>query len=86
MLQAIGNKVIIKPDKKETETKSGIFLPESQVKNPTGIVVSVGEEVTVVKVGQRVMYAKWEQMEVKYEGNTYFIFECTPDKIKAVIE
>jgi co-chaperonin GroES (HSP10) len=43
----IGKKVLVKPVERKTQTKGGIYLPESQQKQPPqGVIVARGEDVT----------------------------------------
>lgn len=85
--QAIQNKVLIKPDTKQPEKKNGIFLPATaQEKSPIGVVISVGPEVTSVKVGDRVLFARWDMLaEVKIDGETHLFFEDKPEHLKALV-
>lgn len=55
-----GNKVLIKADKQEEKTKSGIYIGET-VKQfpPYGTVLAVGPDVQEVKVGDRVMFERY---------------------------
>jgi len=55
MKQAIMDRVFITPDVK----KQKIIIEEKE-KYKTGIVQSVGEEVTSVKVGDHVIFEPWE--------------------------
>lgn len=86
MLQAIGKKIIIKRDKPVTVSESGILLPTKEIPR-TGIVVSIGEQVTSpIKIGDRVMFARWEIWEVKdLDGKEYVVAEDKPEHISALI-
>lgn len=87
-VQAIGNKIIAKPVemKKHTST-SGITIPDSaNSKLPIGKVISIGSEVKNVKVGDTVLFAKWEGTEIKIENELHFVFEDKPEHIKAIVE
>lgn len=55
-MKAIMDRVFIKPDEKKT----GAIIIEDQDKTKTGVVVSVGESVKSVKVGDRVIFYEWE--------------------------
>ena len=63
-LRPLADRVLLKEEKAETTTKSGILLPESaQEKTQTAKVEAVGpgteKEKITVKVGDRVMYDKY---------------------------
>ena len=72
MINAIQNKVIIRQHiKAVTKTASGLYLPEkTKQKRPgKGEVLSVGELVIVVKVGDKVLHSRWEGAEIKDDEN-----------------
>lgn len=77
------------------ETKSGIFIPETVDKERAeqGLVVAVGQGKTTdegkiipmsVKVGDKVIFAKYGPDEIKLDGKEYFILN--ESNILAVIE
>lgn len=73
--------VLVKPLKAEEKTAGGIYLPETAKEKPQiGEVMAVGEGTRdesgklipmVVKIGQKVMYAKWGGNEVKIENEEW---------------
>jgi chaperonin GroES len=76
------------------ETKSGIFIPETVDKERAerGVVVAVGQGKMTddgklipmsVKVGDKVMFAKYGPDEIKIDGKEYFIL--SESNILAVI-
>ena len=83
-LRPLGDRVVIKPVEREEKTKSGIVLPDTAKEKPQeGIIEAVGngrynEQTGVrialdVKVGDRVMYAKYAGSEVKIDDTEYLI-------------
>jgi co-chaperonin GroES (HSP10) len=56
VVKAVMDRVFIRLDKQEEVTKGGIILAET-IENPrtVGVVESIGDEVTSVKVGERVL-------------------------------
>ena len=77
-LRPLADRVLLKEEKAETTTKSGILLPESaQEKTQTAKVEAVGpgteKEKITVKVGDRVMYDKYSGVQVKMDGEDYLI-------------
>jgi len=82
-LRPLGNYVVIKPLARETVTKSGIVLPDTAKEKPQegevlavgpGKVLDNGKRITLeVKVGQRVLFAKYSGTEVKIEGEEYLL-------------
>ena len=88
-LRPLADRVILKEEKAETTTKSGILLPESaQEKTQTAKVEAVGpgteKEKITVKVGDRVMYDKYSGVQVKMDGEDYLIVKNSD--IIAVVE
>ena len=75
---------MIKPLEREEMTKSGIVLPDTAKEKPQeGLVEAVGNgrfieasgkrEPVDVKVGDRVVYAKYSGSEIKLEETEYLI-------------
>lgn len=70
--------VLVEPSEGETQTASGIILPESSQEKPAqGRVLAVGEDLVLengkvmsapVKVGDMVVYKKWGGDEIKVKG------------------
>ena len=83
-LRPLADRVVIKPLEREEMTKSGIVLPDTAREKPQeGMIEAVGNgrfnEQTGqrmpldVKVGDRVMYAKYAGSEVKLDETDYLI-------------
>jgi co-chaperonin GroES (HSP10) len=56
MKQAIMDRVFVTPD----EVKQAIIIEEKRPKYKSGIVKSIGEQVTSVKVGDHIIFEPWE--------------------------
>lgn len=73
MMQAIQNKVIIRQHfPKEKKIGGKFILPESatKVKRPgKGTVITIGNDVSVVKIGDKVLHSRWEGAEIKDPEN-----------------
>jgi chaperonin GroES len=83
-LRPLADRVVVKPVERDEMTKSGIVLPDTVKEKPQeGIIEAVGngrynEQTGVrvaldVKVGDRVMYAKYAGSEVKIDDTEYLI-------------
>jgi len=81
-LTPLGDRVVVKAAIQEEKTKSGIVLPDSAKEKPQeGVVIAVGAGKIVdgkkipleVKVGDKIIYAKYRGTEVKVEGEEYII-------------
>jgi len=75
MIKAVGARVIINPDKAKETTESGIILTEVLPDIPDrGMVVSVGEKVEELNVGDYVIFDPMGITPVTYEEEEYFLF------------
>ena len=88
-LKPLADRVLVKNDKAETKTASGIIIPEAaQEKTQTATVVEVGpgtEKVKItVKNGDRIMYDKYAGTQIKIDGEDHLILRMSD--IIAVIE
>src|ERR1700704_3471560 len=82
-LRPLGDRVVIKPVEREEKTKSGSVLPDTAKEKPQeGLVEAVGTGRTLdngtrlpmeLKVGDRVLYAKYAGSEFKIEDIEYLI-------------
>jgi chaperonin GroES len=82
-LRPLGDRVVVKATSRETVTKSGIVLPDTAKEKPQegeilavgpGKVLDNGKHVTLeVKVGQKILFAKYGGTEVKIDGEEYLI-------------
>ena len=74
-IQPLFDKVLVKPQAIEEKTASGIYIPDTakQDKPQIGEVISIGQDVKVVKVGQNVVFAKYGPTELNLESQDYII-------------
>ena len=82
-IKPLGDRVIIKPKEAEEKTKGGIILPDTaKEKSVEGTVVAVGVGRTTedgkliamsLKVGDVVLYGKYERNGVEIDGDEYLI-------------
>ncbi|MGA1047122.1 MAG: co-chaperone GroES [Minisyncoccia bacterium] len=72
-IQPLFDKVLVKPQKIEEKTASGIYIPDTakQDKPQIGEVISIGQDVKVVKIGQNVVFAKYGPTELNLESQDY---------------
>lgn len=72
----LNNLVLGRLVKSESQTKSGIFLPQTTEKRlEFTTVLAVGPDVERVKVGQNVIYKNYTQSEVTHDGVEYILVE-----------
>src|SRR5437762_5344207 len=82
-LKPLGDRVVVKASTRETVTKSGIVLPDTAKEKPQegevlavgpGKILDNGKRTTLeVKVGEKVLFAKYAGTEVKMDGEEYLI-------------
>lgn len=83
-MRVLGKQVLVKPEKREKVTESGIAIAEwegqSKILRNTfpfiGEVIGLGIEVAEgygVEVGDRVIYARWGTIPIELEGEEYLI-------------
>jgi chaperonin GroES len=75
-IRPLGENVLIKPEKADKKTDSGIYLPEnaSEEKPQQGRVIEIGESKEIkVKKNQKVIFNRYSGTEVKVDGEEYLI-------------
>jgi len=82
-LQPLADRVLVKPMEKEEKTKSGIYLPDTAKEKPQeGEIMAVGPGKMTddgkripmdLKVGDRVIYAKYGGTEIKLDEEELMI-------------
>ena len=85
-LRPMGDRVVIEPTPREEMTKSGIVLPDTAKEKPQeGSVLAIGpgafdndgKRVPIdVKVGDKVLYAKYAGTEFKIDGDDLLILSA----------
>lgn len=81
----LGAKVLVKRAEAETQTASGIYLPESAAEKPQqAMVMAVGDGKPLdggqrsdlqVKVGDRILIGKWGGTDVKVDDEEMLIMD-----------
>jgi chaperonin GroES len=82
-LQPLADRLVVKPIEREEKTKSGIYLPDTAKEKPQeGEVIAVGpgrlsedgKRIAMdIKVGDRVIYAKYGGTEIKVDDEEVVI-------------
>lgn len=88
-IKPLADRVLVKDDKAETKTASGLIIPEAaQEKTQTATVMEIGtgtDDVKItVKKGDKIMYDKYAGTQLKIDGEDYLILKMAD--IIAVIE
>jgi chaperonin GroES len=93
-MRPLGDRVVVKPTAREEMTKSGIVLPDTAKEKPQeGSIIAAGpgrlndegeREPMDVKVGDKVLYAKYAGTEFKLDDEEFLII--SQKDILAVVE
>lgn len=93
-LEPLGDRVIVKPIEKEEVSKGGIILPDTAKEKPQeGEIVAIGpgklrddgtRVAMDVKVGDRVIYAKYGGTEVKQDDEELLIMHESDIMVKRI--
>ena len=88
-IKPLADRILVKNDKAETKTASGLIIPEAaQEKTQTATVVEIGpgtDDVKItVKKGDRIMYDKYAGTQLKIDGEDYLILKMTD--VIAIVE
>ncbi|MGQ9818412.1 MAG: co-chaperone GroES [Candidatus Kapaibacteriales bacterium] len=87
-VKPMDDRLLIKPLEPESKTPSGIIIPDTAKEKPImGEVIAVGtdEELQkVVKVGDKVIFAKYGGEEISFDGKDYRIIQRSD--VLAIVE
>lgn len=79
-IEPVGKRILVKPNDKETTTKSGIIIPDASINPPffVGEVIAINKEVKSVKVGDIIAHKKYG-MEIMptEDGDRYLVEETS---------
>ena len=69
----LGPRVVVKR-KDEKTTKTGIILPDNSKEKPLeGTVMSIGDEVENIEIGETVLYGKYSGSDITIDGEDYIL-------------
>ena len=77
-IKPLADRVLVEPLPAETQTASGLFIPDSaQEKQHKGTVVAIGhgkkDQPLTVKVGDHVLYGQYSGYEITLDGSHYLM-------------
>lgn len=71
-VKAVGDFIVVRRDEVKDKTESGIIIPNPEI--PTsGVVLSVGERVEGINVGDHIKFDKFAGTEITYKGQHFLI-------------
>ncbi|NDJ26944.1 co-chaperone GroES [Campylobacter sp. MIT 12-8780] len=72
--QPLGKRVLVKRVEETNTTASGIIIPDNAKEKPLmGEIIAVSQELSDVKVGDKVLFAKYGGTEVKLGTEEYLV-------------
>ena len=86
-VRPLADRVLVKTEKTESKTASGIIIPDTaQEKTQTAVVIAVGDDKEKIKVaaGDRIMYDKYAGTSIKIDDEEHLILKA--GDIIAIIE
>lgn len=88
MIKPVGYRILVQREEKKERTESGLYLPDNSKEKPNvGKVISLGSEGDKkydMSVGERVMFSKYDGVEVTDEGTDYVLLSA--DSVLAIIK
>lgn len=84
-IKPLHDRLLVKREEVEQQTASGILISgAAKESHDIGSVVVLGSKVSLVTVGERVLFGKFAGQSVKYEGQDFLILR--EDEVIAVLE
>jgi len=79
-IKPLADRVLIEPAAAETQTSSGLYIPDTAKEKPQkGIVVAVGpgtkENPVTLSLGDTVLYGKYAGTELQHDGKDFLIMK-----------
>lgn len=75
-VKPLGERVLVKTEKAEEKTASGLFIPQtSQEKTQFAQIVAVGSEVKNINIGEKILHDKYAGTAIKIDNEDYLILE-----------
>ncbi len=72
--QPLGKRVLVKRVEETNKTASGIIIPDNAKEKPLmGEIIAVSKEVSDIKDGDKVLFAKYGGTEVKLGSEEYLV-------------
>ncbi|EAI8243209.1 co-chaperone GroES [Campylobacter coli] len=72
--QPLGKRVLVKRVEETKTTASGIIIPDNAKEKPLmGEVVAVSKEITDIANGDKIVFAKYGETEIKIDNSEYLV-------------
>ncbi|MCX7874554.1 MAG: co-chaperone GroES [Melioribacteraceae bacterium] len=87
-IKPLDDRLLVEPVEEQTKTASGLYIPDTAKEKPRmGTVIAVGTDEDLqekVKVGNKVLFAKYGGEEIEVDGKSYKIIQRSD--VLAVVE
>lgn len=75
-IQPLADYVVAQQEVAASKTASGIYLPDAVKEKPqTAKVVAIGQQVSQVKVGDKIIYKSYSTTDVKVDKQDYILIK-----------
>ncbi len=73
-IQPLADYVVAKGEEAASKTASGLYLPDAATEKPkTAKVLALGEDVSRVKIGDKIIYKSFSTTDVKVGADEYIL-------------
>ncbi|MBI5807749.1 MAG: co-chaperone GroES [Ignavibacteriales bacterium] len=87
-IKPLDDRLLVEPAEEPTKTASGLYIPDTAKEKPRmGTVIAVGTDEDLqekIKVGNKVLFAKYGGEEIEVDGKAYKIIQRSD--VLAVVE
>lgn len=87
-IKPLDDRLLVEPVEEQSKTASGLYIPDTAKEKPRmGTVIAVGTDEDLqekVKVGNKVLFAKYGGEEIEVDGKSYKIIQRSD--VLAVVE
>tara|TARA_R110002126_G_scaffold216449_1_gene362490 strand:+ start:123 stop:377 length:255 start_codon:yes stop_codon:yes gene_type:complete len=75
-LKPLNKNIIVERVEAETKTAGGLIIPNA-IQKHEGFIIAIGSKVEDVKVGDKALFSKWSEKEIKFDNKTYLVMHET---------
>lgn len=72
-MRVIGDRILVKPEPVPNQTASGLILNTANEKPRKGVVLSIGESVEGIAIGDKLLYGKLAGSRIEENGEEYIV-------------
>jgi chaperonin GroES len=72
-IRPLGRNIVVRVPLLKPNVINGITMPTTEIKEPYAEIVAIGDDVTTVELGLKVVYKPHGQTEIHVDGGDYLI-------------